>query len=175
MTRTVGVRSALIPVIAFARWPFPRRTAVATVASRPTVSTCATVSACAPVAPCPSIADCPALRPVAPAGAAADQLGRDPGRIASGRTDQLDPLRFPTVVGLGWSDRRDGDAIDFELSLGPDDITGLGALVEKRPFDQAAWFLGAGSAPRPASVRSRACELDVDSPGHEQQTLSESG
>jgi hypothetical protein len=108
-----------------------------------------------------------------PARRTANQLGCDSGCVSARRTDQFDALSLRAVIRLRGRDRSDRDPFDLELGFRPDHVARLGALVQKRPVDNAPGLFRTSGAPRPSSVGSRAGQLDVYAPGHDTKAIGE--
>jgi hypothetical protein len=86
----------------------------------------------------------------------ADQLGRDAWAVNPAGAEDLDALGLGPAALLGCEHRHDGDALDLELGLGPEDVARLGAPGQQATLHHAPWLPGAGRAPRPGTVWSRA-------------------
>jgi hypothetical protein len=76
------------------------------------------------------------------------------------------------AVGVGFGagtrgfDRDHGDAVDAELSLGPDDISGFGAAVEQGGIEGASRVKSARRPPGPSAIGPRACQLYLYAASH---------
>jgi hypothetical protein len=110
----------------------------------------------------PVVAVAPPVR--GPAIAAPDELRGDTRRHRRG--DELDALGLGALLLLGSEDRHDGDALDLEIGLGPQHVTGLGSRMQQLTVDHAPRLHRAGGPPRPRAVRARAGEFDVDPASH---------
>lgn len=87
-------------------------------------------------------------------------------RLVGPRADDLEALRFDSLVALGWQDGYDGDALDVEVGVGTDHITDLGAVVEQRTVEVAFRLLGSGGTPGPRAIITATRQFNFDPARH---------
>jgi pimeloyl-ACP methyl ester carboxylesterase len=98
-------------------------------------------------------------------------LGGHPN-LGRGAADHLEVLWFGPMSLLGREQGQDGDPLDLEIGLGPQDIAGFDPRRDQRTVQAPFGLPGSRGPPCPRSVGSRAGELDLNPAGHGRQPIA---